>query len=378
MAVQDFTTYTEVDPSSRLTVTSSKVAWASQNANDSAGYVYKDMGAAHFAGDFEHLLEVQLTSAGTFAIFAPVWMMANNINNMTGLRTANQDFLGVRFYWDNNGSNYQLQIIERDGASEYTDDTSGVGNLSAATTYYLKIKRDESVGTHGTFYCYIYTDSGRTSLFDTLSIALHTSKKDYRYIYGESNYVTGDNRASTGFSQNLDLQESTSITVSPSAVASTFSIPAATVTAVRNVTVTPLVLSASFSLPAAAVSGGAAVNASVQTATFSIPSYDILIADTTVSPSALAATLSIPAYSILTDHVLTPSPLTGTFSIPTPTISTVRVVTLTPSPLTLSFSLLTPSRIGGLWTNQSRSSAASLTNQTRSSSSWSNQERAES
>ena len=51
MATQDFTTYTEVDPSGIITVTSGKVAFNGDCRDGNANYVYKDFGAAYFDGD---------------------------------------------------------------------------------------------------------------------------------------------------------------------------------------------------------------------------------------------------------------------------------------------------------------------------------------
>ena len=61
MAVEDFTTYTEVDPNSRITVSSTKVTWASVQRDEDA-YVYKDKGVNYF--DENDLLKGTITSKG--------------------------------------------------------------------------------------------------------------------------------------------------------------------------------------------------------------------------------------------------------------------------------------------------------------------------
>ena len=140
--------------------------------------------------------------------------------------------------------------------------------------------------------------------------------------------------------------------LTPSPLSSLFSLPSSTVTAVMNVSVAPSPLSLTASVPAATVS--ASVN---------------------LAPSPLALTSSRPASTVVTDQVLTPSPFTAAFSLPSASVSTIQNATLTPSPLSATFSLLAAAAIGALWENQSRESAASFTNETRQSSSWTNQDR---
>ena len=140
--------------------------------------------------------------------------------------------------------------------------------------------------------------------------------------------------------------------LTPSPLSSLFSLPSSTVTAVMNVSVAPSPLSLTASVPAATVS--ASVN---------------------LAPSPLALTSSRPASTVVTDQVLTPSPFTAAFSLPSASVSTIQNATLTPSPLSATFSLLAATAIGALWENQSRESAASFTNETRQSSSWTNQDR---
>ena len=52
---------------------------------------------------------------------------------------------------------------------------------------------------------YIYSDSERTILLDTLGINLHSSKKDYRYVYGLNTANSGAAGEQVGYVQNLNL-----------------------------------------------------------------------------------------------------------------------------------------------------------------------------
>lgn len=196
MATEDFTAYTEVDPNSRITVTSSRVTWASLPRNEDA-YVYADKGVGHFAGDFEHLLTIRDEMSGDATGLVAFYVLANAVDDVFALyfshRLVQLDVInGTIRLGCGNSSSFPL------------DFTSAYGG---AFTRYLEIERDESIGTYGTMYCRIYTDSGRTMLEDTLSITLTTEKTDWRYVYPCATSNSGTTVARSGFSENLDLQE---------------------------------------------------------------------------------------------------------------------------------------------------------------------------
>lgn len=201
MVNQDLTTYTEVDPNGVITVTSPKVAYANMSKLAAeVAYVYKDFGVNYFDGDFEHLLQSQLTS-GDNNCYGYVWGMANAINTLRGIQMASGDFITVRHAIDAGGTP-SLQIVACEAGAITA---SAVQAISLATIYYLTVRRDEAVGANGTLYCDIYTDSGRTSLLATISLVM-PSKKDFRYLYVLS--ARNDNEADykiTGFQENFDL-----------------------------------------------------------------------------------------------------------------------------------------------------------------------------
>jgi len=195
----DFTSpaWTEVDPNNHISIAADKITFTGLHTNETA-YVYYDYTAGYFDGDFRQELKLELTHVDDAAI--PVlWMMANDLGDMQTLRLANKDFLGIYAYFYAGYPAFTL--IERDGAAEY----SHVWNGAYDTTYYVTFVRDESVGTYGTLYCYLYTDSGRTVLAAKLEITLHTSKKDFRYLYGVNSYNNAGGNAADGYTQNLKL-----------------------------------------------------------------------------------------------------------------------------------------------------------------------------
>lgn len=199
MAVEDLTTYTETDPNSRITVTSARSSWASLTKNEDA-FVYKDKGVAHFSGDYEHLVTAYLDACDLNSLVL-CWALTNLVDDLRGIDDGGGDEHCVGLRSPSSG-NYEVKLYEL-----YSGSLAGDAYVcSLDTAYYLKIKRDEGTGANGTLYCYIYSDSARTNLLDTLTLALN-EKEDFRYIYVTQTYVDGAEDAQTAYSENLDLQE---------------------------------------------------------------------------------------------------------------------------------------------------------------------------
>lgn len=194
-ATEDFTTYTENDPNSKITVTASKIDIAALARPDSAR-VYKDMTSAHFSGNFEHLFEGYSGSATTDGGSWLAWAVANSTSILSN---STDTSIFVRWYQES-GTDVRFYIGCAGGQA-------GVLSLNQNTVYYIKVKRNEAVGTFGTAYVYVYSDSGRTTLVGSNSIALVTALYDYQYIYGFANMGGAAGFFFTGYLQNLNLQE---------------------------------------------------------------------------------------------------------------------------------------------------------------------------
>lgn len=200
MAVENFTTYAEVNPNSHISKTATR-ATSTTLGRDETAYLYKDKTAGFFAGDFEHLVTTYLSSTDTNGR-GGVWMISNDLGDRRTLTVDAKDYLGL--FWAEIGGLYYLYLTKLDSAGTLSDPSSA---LSITTNYYLKIVRDESIGTYGKIYCYIYSNLARTTLVDTLEIEL-SEKLDFRYIYAAQSY--NDDVASATislWSENLDLQE---------------------------------------------------------------------------------------------------------------------------------------------------------------------------
>jgi len=203
MATEDFSTYTEVDENSDYTVTAPKIDITSIT-RASTSYVYDDKGAAHFAGDFDHNVEYYVGSGTTDGERTNIWAMSNDIGDQAALDAANVSFFCASM--GKESASLLKRLYEYDGSTEYID-TDNDTAVAVDTLTYATLLRDEAVGTYGTLYFYHYTDSGRTTLVSTQSITLHSSTKDFQYVYGTmSDGRTGTNTY-TGYVQDLDLQE---------------------------------------------------------------------------------------------------------------------------------------------------------------------------
>lgn len=196
MATIDFTTWTQVDPNSRISATAPKMSWAGIKKNETA-YGYFDFGANFFDGDYEHLFKIYIDSDENGGYIC-LRCMSNALGDMRTLQLASEHLEMVTYHTSD--PNRTLYLYEAQATNGYTDSYTP----ALDTPYYCKFKRDESVGTYGTIYLYIYSDFDRTNLLDTLSVALHGEKADYRYLMIPCSYNdSGVNGSNTGYIENL-------------------------------------------------------------------------------------------------------------------------------------------------------------------------------
>jgi len=194
MAVEDFTTYTETDPGSDITVTSTKIDCI--NFDDSQTYnVYKDKGTDHFNAldvDFETYLSSSSTSN---AQFGPGFVNTATPATETRANLATTDCWNVIYV----SGTVRIYLIR--GAFVANDSYQ---SLSANTTYYCTYTRTASSDT---VTLKIYSDSGRTSLIDTLSVSGFGTSTKWQYMYGLLMHTGSDGANNTGYIQNIDLNE---------------------------------------------------------------------------------------------------------------------------------------------------------------------------
>jgi hypothetical protein len=204
MAYEDFTTYTEVDAGSDITVDSAvKVSWSDLYTRQDTGYLYKDKGVNHFDGDFTHKFECICSSKIGDALLA-FWMLSNTVGDVKDAEDANDDFL----VFTQSGHTITLYLRIYENGSVVDSDSWA---CSLATLYYVEIVRDDDGGVNNTgrVTAYIRTGSHSGSLQATLTADCSAGEQnDYRNVYAVATYDYDVGLSvAAGYTQNLDLGE---------------------------------------------------------------------------------------------------------------------------------------------------------------------------
>ena len=193
---EDLTTYTEVDPGADLTVTSTTVTYTNLPRNLDT-FLYDDFGVNFFDKNIGVKCSGEMSGSTQIAgiISSPVF--ANVVDDGLGIRDGGGDALLMR--QSRVSSAWSIEAIEFDGGVQHADQHLTSLNF----TKWFTITRDDDDGAFGAWDIDIFSDSGRTTLVDSLSISLHTSKKDYRYSYAMQSWNSGSAAAATGFMENF-------------------------------------------------------------------------------------------------------------------------------------------------------------------------------
>lgn len=202
---EDFTTFTEVDTGTKISVDSAtKISWNELNMAVDA-YCYSDKGDAHFNDDWSILFEGQFSD--TPGGWTVGWWLAitDVLDDAKGIFYADGEVQGVRYYNDGAPSD-SIQIIYYHDQASSADTWAGP---SASTTYYHTFERDYDGGVgNGQLVNYIRTGSHVGVLQDTLTLNL-PAQDDLRYVMVPLTYNGGyvHDDEFDGFTENLDLNE---------------------------------------------------------------------------------------------------------------------------------------------------------------------------
>ena len=175
----DFTTFTTLDPNTDFTVSATNITVNTMRLDIDA-WSYDDGGAGYIEGNFSFNFEIThdgLSSAGSN--IASCFALTNIVDDWQFILDNSGDELCVMVR--ESGGVLGLELIEIDGGTKYQG--ANITGLTSGIKYYATIYRDESVGAYGTIYLDLYTDSARTTLFGSSVRDLHSSKKDYRYLW---------------------------------------------------------------------------------------------------------------------------------------------------------------------------------------------------
>lgn len=192
MAIENLTTYEEVDLIGVLTVTAPKVEGVDVDA-DVEAYLYKDFGVDHFDALntlFEAYVNSTSDNAGTM-----IMGFSDTIDDFTGWEADSAAIMSREY-----SAKYRAFLMRGYGVA------SDFGDYNLDQLYYWKIVR--SAG-NDTINAYIYSDAARTVLVDTLTVAGYGTAK-WRYLYAASshNIATADQNFD-GYFQDFDRQELT-------------------------------------------------------------------------------------------------------------------------------------------------------------------------
>jgi hypothetical protein len=165
---EDLTGYTEVDPNSHISKTSSRVTAADLDQDESA-YLYKDFGANYFDGiDLKFAFHEISTSDAAFNIDVG---FANTVNSNDAWTSPLDIYINLY------SGSISIGLYNGDDYDESID-------LNEDTTYYLWLTR--AAGSD-TATLKIYSDSGFTTLLDTLTLSGFGTTK-WRYFYPITSY----------------------------------------------------------------------------------------------------------------------------------------------------------------------------------------------
>ena len=182
MAVEDLSTYTEEDPNSRLALNgTNEVDFTDLSRNDSSTYLYKDFGVGYFCiHDIEIYLTLEATKESSYGLAD--FGITNDASDQSNWSNPS---LRVGFYGD-------LKLRLNDGDSYSASDS---------TVYYCTLQEKD-----GTLYLYIYSDSDRSNLLDTLSTSVSDETQTYQYIVAIANRAdNGGSYVISGLCKDIEI-----------------------------------------------------------------------------------------------------------------------------------------------------------------------------
>ena len=137
MAYEDFTTFSEQDPNSRITLSTTKCLWTLMPNNEDS-WAYYDYGANHFDGDYEQLFEYEFDTSNT--TIHVIWMLSNTVEELLYHQSQNKDCINLYRYIS------RLDLYCIDGA---VDDVDASSNLALDTVHYITCDRDDDGDPRG-------------------------------------------------------------------------------------------------------------------------------------------------------------------------------------------------------------------------------------
>jgi hypothetical protein len=186
MAVFDLNTFTEVDPNNHLSISANYTGNFVGLDRDEDAYFYYAPGVNLYSGPFKFHFRIYIVKTSSFINSYCFPFTLSNVLDDAYYLSQNEDFIGVKLYYDSGASDILLSTFE---CYDGTTNASGTYTLADTTIYYCELERTESVG-YGTLTLRIYSDIGYTNLLDTLSVSLH-KRVNFNYIMAAQSYNIG-------------------------------------------------------------------------------------------------------------------------------------------------------------------------------------------
>lgn len=189
MPYETLTNYTEVDPNSKLTVTSTRVT-AEDLDRDEDAYLYFDFGAGYFNDiDFDFTINGADTSVAGGR--GTAGLTASTVNDVSAWGANDIEVILVQ-----DAVNYLIRL-----RIDATTDTYSPGVASG--TWYVTLQRASGSDD---VYLYIYSDETRETLVDTLTVSGAGVATTYRYFYAMASFNDATAGANfDGYFENFNL-----------------------------------------------------------------------------------------------------------------------------------------------------------------------------
>lgn len=190
IVLEDFTTYTEVDPTNKVSVTSNKITVTNLETTSST-YVYKDKGVGYFS-DFTVEAKMALGSTTTLhgSVLVSFW---NKIGTISSLISAGET--GLRFIlYKSTSTSPQVAMTEYYLGTEYEVRTSIT--MSYDVPYQFVLSKTGATAS--------LTISDSSGVIGTLSLQLHSASA-YQYIYAHQTIGGTTSRTVSGFVENIKI-----------------------------------------------------------------------------------------------------------------------------------------------------------------------------
>lgn len=190
-AYEDFTTYTENDPGSDITITANKADVDDMDRTVRA-WVNKDYGADYFGqGDFEIRAEVTHSNSTNWGVMICFGVMSAD-TDWYGHAQNSGDVLGftiVRTPTPWAGINWYSSVME---SGSITSDMYFESLTSSKRYVTITLDRDGGGSGFGQVNMVIRSGSHEGSILDTLTVDLTEEGATYRYLFvASSNYSAG-------------------------------------------------------------------------------------------------------------------------------------------------------------------------------------------